>query len=224
MAGAATFPTTQAENVSYAKDVVPYLIANKVRLSITNENTGIMNAKLTEVDAIWTQHEDPLQKGNEIINEKTGKRINEMLDILDDVYDDIPQSALTEDDKKKLRIFDKKPKGTRPKITTAPFSDLKVGDGGTVKVTNRVESDSERASRHEDAEQIEMAYQIGGTAPVGASGTTLRQTFTKAIHTLQFDVNENSGKTLYAFFRWRNAVNPEKSSPWGQIMTIVISN
>lgn len=223
MATAASFPTTDSEFVTYSNKAVPHLIANKVRLKVTNTNANLINTKLVELKAVWLKSEDTTQS-TQLITGQKDKRIKEMTNLLKAIYADIPQSALTDEDKKKLNISDRKPQGDRPKITTAPHVDLKVGDGGTIKVTCRVESDSTRASRHEDADVIEMAYQLGGDAPAGASETSLKQTFNKAIHTLHFDVAKYAKKDLFAFFRWRNNVDPEKSSPWSQRMNIVISN
>ncbi len=225
MAGSATFFTTQAENVSYAKDIVPYLIDNKVRLSITNENTGLMNAKLTEVDAIWAQHEDPLQKGNEIINEKTVKRIDEMLDILEDVYDDIPQSALTEDDKKKTRIFDNKPRGERQEIKTVPFVNLLPESSATIEITCRVEKDNTRASLHKDADLIEACYKIGDKAdePTTPADCTTTITFTRAKFRLKLDL-ANATKRIFMYVRWKNTVDVEKSSGWSRMENAVITD
>lgn len=224
MAREASFPIIQSKFVNYANGAVPYLITNKTRLSITSTNTGLMNGKLTELNAVWQKSIDPLQTGP-VVNKEKVKKIKELTDIFKSVYGDIPQSALTDKDKAKLRIFDPKVKGKRPKMTTAPYMDLKAADGGNIIITSKVASDSDRASLHKDAERIEMRYQIGGSEPQGPEAEGLKfTTFKKAIHTKQFNVNEDAGKKLYAFFRWGNAVTPAKSSPWSQVMNIIIGN
>jgi hypothetical protein len=35
---------------------------------------------------------------------------------------------------------------------------------------------------------------------------------------------ENAGKRMFAFVRWANTSEPHKSSPWTQLLTIVLSD
>jgi len=184
-----------------------------------------MNGKLSEVNAIWTQHEDPLQKGNEIINEKTVKRIDEMFDILEDVYDDIPQSALTDDDKKKTLIFDDKPKGKREEIKTVPLVNLLPQSSATIEITCRVEKDDTRASLHKGADLIEACYIIGDkdAQPDSPADCTTTITFTRAKFRLKLDIADAT-KRIYMYVRWKNTVNIEKSSGWSRMESAVITD
>ena len=114
----------------------------------------------------------------------------------------------------------------RAAIADAPFSDLRGRDGCTVKYTHRVTGDASRSSMHPDADGVETKWiLLDANAPAPASPAACPNTefSSKAIHTLDFDI-EDAGKRLHSFSRWRNTSEPEKSGPWGQRMTVVLSD
>jgi len=114
----------------------------------------------------------------------------------------------------------------RAPITEAPVTDLKGGDGCTVKFTHRVTSDASRSSIHPAADGVETKWVLlDANAPAPASPAACPNTefSSKAIHTMDFEI-EDAGKRLHTFSRWRNTSEPQKSSPWGQRMTVVLSD
>lgn len=125
----------------------------------------------------------------------------------------------------KMRLREKNP-GPRPAITTAPAVGLKAGGGGIVIITCRVESDSDRASMHPHADNIEMRYiltSVDAQPPTGPEECIHTYTSTRAIFRFEGGVG-HPGKRLYAFLRWNNGSDKDKSGPWSQIVTIVISD
>jgi hypothetical protein len=124
-----------------------------------------------------------------------------------------------------LKLRDNVPT-SRPKIETAPFVDLKAKDGGGIQFTCKVESDSNNSNMHPESDVVEMMWvlqNINAPAPNNPESLPGRHTSTKAIFDKEFGV-ENAGKRLYCYLRWANLSNPEKSGPWNQITTIVISD
>lgn len=114
----------------------------------------------------------------------------------------------------------------RPQITTAPFVDMKAEDGGVVLITCRVESDANRASMQPDADVVEMRYCIVNAQaqpPNGAQDCPSTELSSKSMFRFT-PPSGNAGKRLYAYLRWRNNAQPEKSGPWCQVMTIIIGD
>lgn len=117
----------------------------------------------------------------------------------------------------------------RPAITNAPFTDLKTGDGCTIKFTNRVVNDGGRGSMHPDADVVEMKWVLHSITvpptppPNGPEQCPNTELSTKAMFTSAFGI-PNAGKRLYCYSRWRNNSEVQKSGPFGQIQTIVLSD
>lgn len=114
----------------------------------------------------------------------------------------------------------------RAAITEAPFTDLKGGDGCMVSFTHRVSGDASRSSIHPDADGVETKWVLldsGAPAPGAPAECPNTEFSSKAIHSLDFGI-ENAGKRLHSFSRWRNNSEAQKSSPWGQRMTVVLSD
>ena len=151
----------------------------------------------------------------------------EITDLLRLIYKDIPESKLTQGDRNILRIFkrDTTP-SERPAVATAPFVDLKVLDGGRVKFTCRVEKKAKRSSRHPDADFAEVRYMLttlSAPAPADPNALAGRHDSKRATFTIDFGV-PNAGKRLFCFVRWAVTGNTEKSGPWAQVSTTVISD
>ncbi|MBI4723127.1 MAG: hypothetical protein HY769_09085, partial [Candidatus Stahlbacteria bacterium] len=111
-----------------------------------------------------------------------------------------------------LKVRDTEPT-SRAAITVAPCVMLKSGAGATIQVRCRGAEDSTKASRHENADAIELRYKIGDAAPVSPANCTDTVIFTRAIHTLKLDIAD-AGKRFYGFLRWKNTTDDAKSGPW----------
>jgi len=115
----------------------------------------------------------------------------------------------------------------RPAITTAPQTDLKAGDGCTVKFINHFDAD--HAAIHPAADVLEMKWVLHTiTVPVtpppnGPDACPNVEISAKATFIVSFGI-PNAGKRLYCYSRWRNNSDPQKSGPFGQIETMVLSD
>lgn len=124
-----------------------------------------------------------------------------------------------------IKLRDDEPTA-RTKITTSPYVDFKAEDGGTVLITCSVAHDSDRPSMHPNADVIEMKYIVleeNTPPPSVADDCPNTYMATKAISRFEGVANQ-PGKRVHAFLRWRNNVEPAKSSPWSQRMTIIIGD
>jgi len=119
-----------------------------------------------------------------------------------------------------------KKRSPRPHITTAPMVNLRVLDGGMILITCRERTDSDRASRHPHADDIEMKYilvDVGAQPPASPEDFNHTESSKRAIFRFDGGVN-HPGKRLYAYLRWRNLSDIHKSGPWSTIKTIVVSD
>jgi hypothetical protein len=109
----------------------------------------------------------------------------------------------------------------RPVIEETPFSKVDALEGSRVQFTNRTDEDASRASVHADADGLEVRYAIGTTPPATWEDCPEKEFSSKAKFTTALGP-ANAGKKIYAFLRWRNNSNPEKSGPFGDMITTTI--
>ncbi len=110
----------------------------------------------------------------------------------------------------------------KPAMTTAPFPKVLPIGGGKVRVTVRVLHDSTRASMHPDADAIEMKYSIGSVPPASEEEALNSRSYKRAIRIFSLG-QAQAGQRMYAFFRWSNETDEEKSSQWSTMVQTVIA-
>jgi len=106
--------------------------------------------------------------------------------------------------------------------------------GARVQVRVRTFTDSTRASMHPQAHYIEMRYMTVAPQGMGPSGLTWPATpltpmecpqvtiSTRALFYLELG-EHSRGMRVYAFFRWVNASEPNKSGPWGTVRQVIVA-
>jgi len=132
-------------------------------------------------------------------------------------------NAITIEKKLELEITvpDTEP-SSRKAIETSPFVKLFASAGARIKAECRVDNDSSRASMHPDADEVEVAYEIG-TDPAGWEKCTKKITSSKARFFIPF-ASEDIGKKVYFFFRWKNKTDESKSGPFTAKMQITVTD
>jgi hypothetical protein len=237
------FPNPDAEFNDYLQPAVPYLNVNWDRLVPASGGGGVppsppppggtpdpRRAQMMELFARWNikypLSQNPNTRTATITDDKDELR-EDIESLMRGIFADIPQSRLTNADRETLHLprRDAVP-SPRPAMDSAPFTDLKAGDGSTIKFTNRISSDASRASMHPDTDVLEMKWilvAINAPAPSAPEACPNTEISTKAIFSMPFGI-ANAGKRFYCYMRWRNNTDPQKSSPYSQIMTIVLSD
>jgi len=153
--------------------------------------------------------------------------------------------ALTNDDRGALNLPERDAPTDRVKITTAPLAKIIPMEGGELSIRVRTTSDNNRASRHPDADHVEMRYALvdataassgssGGSGsnpstgsgnqnsiPTKAMDCIFTESSKKAVFTVELG-QENSGKRIYAFFRWVNTSKRSDSGPWSTAVQSVV--
>lgn len=163
--------------------------------------------------------------------------------------------ALTTTDRGALNLAERDAPTDRSKIETTPLAKIIPMEGGDLKIRVRITTDGNRASKHPDADHVEMRYALVsttgstgaptlpptgpmppdpndpsypstsertvGTVPNTAADCPHSKISKKAIFIASLG-QENSGKRIYAFFRWVNASNEENSSSWSTVVQSVV--
>lgn len=231
MADGGQIPVVLAEFNTFVNRVIPYMAdaANQDRLGVSDDNKDLMEEKLGDSTAggswiyLWgltsseTTATKPLRKSRDDL-------IKVLSALIRDVYDDIPESALTNDDRATLLIpkRDTTP-SDRPAITDRPNLKLIVKGGASFIVENRVDKDQTRPSMHPDADFIELAYIIQPTPPANVNETNKVEVLSKAREVLTLDP-ATAGQKFHCYSRWVNKTDRAKSSPYTRIHSAVISD
>jgi len=231
MADGGQIPVILAAFNTFVNRIIPFLAdaANQARLGVSDDNKDLMEEKLGDSTTggswiyLWaltsseTTATKPLRKSRDDL-------MKEMTTLVRSVYDDIIESALTNDDRSTLLIPKRDTKPTdRSKITIRPTLKLIVMGGASFTVENRVDKDQTRPSMNPDADYVEMAYIIGTTPPASVSETNKVKVLSKAREVISFDP-ANAGKTLYCYTRYVNKTDDSKSGPYTRLHSAIISD
>lgn len=223
----AKFPKTIDGWNTYFGVAVPYLDTHHTRLNVLPDDRTELNDLYDDSTTGngWLQV-FPLTQGAKAtssLRETRDELIEDMKDVLQRIYADIPERDLTNDDRAELKIpkRDTKPTARGP-ITTAPDVALAPLEGAKIKQRLRYDTDKTRASMHPLADGWERAVKIGGAPPANPSECPIRETGSGALSTIDVGM-DNDRKSYYAFFRWVNISNKENNSGWSPMKVVTVS-
>lgn len=108
----------------------------------------------------------------------------------------------------------------RPVITATVFAIMDALSGSRMQFTCRTANDASRPSIAENADAVEVRYNID-TNPATWQNCTEKEIVTKAKFTINLEPT-SAGKMIYAYLRWRNNTDPEKSGPWSDKISTTI--
>lgn len=217
------FPTRDDERNVYFNNVIPYLVANKLRLLLSAGNEALITQYIESWNEVFPKAKDINLSTRTLRDQKDGL-IEDIEETLRDVYKNIPEGALTESDRNTLNLKERDPNNTpRPVITEAPFAKVTGTAGGLMEYILRTDADSSRTSRHPDSDGAEIVYTIGTTPPTSPADCNRTLFNSKARGIIDAGI-ENAGKKFYGYARWANITNKSKSGPWCQVFSAVISD
>jgi len=216
------FPTRDADFNSYVQISIPYLIINKIRLTISAANITDITALKAVWDSVFPKSQDANQRTITITNDKKQARTD--LEIkLRSIFADIPASVLNSSDRSTLNLKERDHTPTpRPAIESSPVAKLSSGPGARMEAVCRTDSDSSRSSVHPDADGIEVAYVVGTSPPASPAACNKIIFSSKAKFTVQADIAD-AGKKMFAYMRWKNSTSEEKSGPWSSVISATVA-
>jgi hypothetical protein len=223
-----TFPAKDADFNQYITDAVPYLVAEAVRLSISAGNVTELGTRKTAWDNIYGQAKNPITATGPIIRQKSTQR-KEFETFLRRVFKDIPNSALTENDRSLLNLPERDTKTPRGKIVDIPLVGMTPKGGGSMQFKVRTNEDSTRPSMHPLADVVEVTYKLvdpkqdpeGRQRPLSPKDCTHKDISSKSTFTVSLGL-EHAGYIMYAYVRWGNASKPANSGDYTDLMMKII--
>jgi hypothetical protein len=199
-------------------------VLNYVRLGVdATERNKLDSYATTQWPAIYSKLIDPAQKTKVVVEQKEElkKEITDFINPL--LYRMASSPNVTVEDKEVLQLPKLKRQRTpRPAISTAPNTSITPLEGATLLISNRVDKSSRRDKMHPDCDVLEVAYKIGGSIPVTPQQCPNLYTSMKALFTFKAGMDKD-GKKFFAYTRWVNLREPEKTGPWSPMVMGTIS-
>ena len=224
------FPSKNTAVNDYFDTVAPYLNANDARLGVSAGNLSTLNdfydnggGGVPQSELGWTQlwvlYSNPDQV-NKSIRDNVKIRREEMEDILRTIYDDIPNSALTTNDRNTLNLplRDSEPTAIQAVDFAPVISFEKVSNGiQIVRFQNPETPDSNAMPPNQDAE----VQQFVGDADLDDNDVPFVPMQDTGKHLLQVDfIPTQKGKTAY--YRARYKTDTGKVGPWSDVVSEIV--
>jgi len=219
--------------------------SNATRLGLIATQLAEWDTRRVNWNTIYDKHKDESKRTKTITAEKDDQK-KAFVQFANPLLTGMSvKPALTNDDRGALHLALRDAPTERAKITTSPLAKIIPMEGGELTIRVRTTSDNNRASKHPDADHVEMRYALvdatasssgssGGSSsdpstgngsqnsiPTKAMDCILTESSKKAIFVLALG-QENSGKRIYAFFRWVNTSKSADSGPWSTVVQSVV--
>lgn len=104
----------------------------------------------------------------------------------------------------------------RAKIDTTPVLFIESKGGLRLRFVCRIESHYGKGSIHSESDGLEIRYIIGTKTFNAKEAKEIH--FSKKAHFILEFAEEDRGKYIYVFARWKNQVNQSLSGPWCEVV------
>jgi hypothetical protein len=213
------FPSTDNDFNNYMIVVVAYLLANKLRLLISAANVTALTNILANWTTVYGQYINPNLK-NTIIIEKKNNLHNDAETLLKAVFDDIPKSVLTVDDRNTFNLHEHSTEHAKmAKLDQGPV--LSVDSSYHLLITIRIKDPQNPVSRAmPDGQKVILEQYVGdaGLMPpnIPFASARLVGKCLKEVDFLEADL----GKTVYLRACYVNGSGDP--SPWSIVISDVV--
>lgn len=206
------FPPKDADFNSYLIQVVPYLDTEKVRLGVSNPNITELKNLRNEWIVVYPKTVDKTQRTASLTEEKNILR-EKIEDLLRVIYDDIPESALTTDDRNKLNLPERDEVLTPSEVPnfapTAAFDRIS-NRMHILRISNPEDPDSK--AKPEGADAVEVHRFVGDTEPTDSD---YRYIGDAREHLFESNFEEaDQGKRAWYMLRYKNTRG--ETGPWSE--------
>lgn len=199
---------------------------NWERLGMTEQDRDDWKALHDEWVAIYAKHTDAAMRNSTVVAEKEDVRKRFTKFTYNHLVRAQSLTTITAADREVFRIpLRKKTNTKRASIHDAPFVQFYNKPGGRLEVRARVMGAAGRAHIHPLADCMEIRYialPIGAQPPEVWSECMELESTTKAISILKLKPDQ-LGKKIYAFCRWANRSEHEKSGPWSTRIEAIVA-
>ena len=233
-----TFPTQVQQLAAYFTRAIAWVIANATRLGVSAPNITALQSIYGDETTAGTylyckkQYDIAPNRKDGITTANLAKAAEKLRTKLTEIYNDIPASKWTDEDRKNLNR-----KTGLKRIVTHPTTriaekfvlDIDPHMNALFKCGARSRTDTKRHSIPVSANTIEIRYcAVKGKWPIGLDlagkvrekcdgpdDNTYPLFFTKAIFEIQLD-GELSGYDIYVWGRWVDLQHPELAGEWSE--------
>ena len=214
------FPTTDADFNSYVDTAIPYLITNAPRLGVSTANVTILQGLQGKWDTNWARYIDPTQRTMLITKSKNNLR-PQIETAMRTVFGDVPQSALTTDDRAVLHLKARDTHGTRAGIMShAPT--VSIGETVHLQHTLRfADPESPDSKAMPGGQKIVLQYVVGaGNLTDAALVFSNSQNVTRFLASVGF-TDAQMGQTCYYRCCYENTHS--ERGPWSLTLSGVVA-
>lgn len=211
------FPSREGDLSLYFNSSIQYLRVNAARLNVSTENVDVLVAELDEWNIIYPKSQDDETSTKLVVAEKN--EVKERLKAsMKRVFGDIPQSALTTNDRTILNL--EEPTTTRtpaPVPTTHPIG--QVHTDNLLQHTITFTDEDGKRGRPEKVRGCQI-YCKEGTPPVDEKELRMLTSDAASPYVHKFDFSD-VGKTFYYKLRWENARG--EAGPWSATISGIVT-
>jgi hypothetical protein len=237
-------PQSDGDFDSYINSTADYLAegtpTNADRLEVSATQLTTWDTMRSDWNKVYAKYVDESKRTKAITADKNAQK-KTFTTFANPILTSISvKEALTNNDRSVFKLPERDEPTHRVKINESPIGRLMPQEGGDLKMKVQMTADATRASRHPDADHVEMRYALLSavptepqspdpnlpsgpkeTIPATADQCPFSTISTKANFTVSLG-QAASGKRIYAFFRWVNASNLALSGPWSTVQQSVV--
>ena len=211
------FPSKEADLNVYFQLAIAYLILNGVRLHISTARQTAATDLLATWNLVYPESQNKNTRTKSIIDNKDLVRDN-IMNLLREIYDDIPSSLLTIEDRNTLNITKKSISRTNAPIPLSkPICQVDTSHRLTHTISHTDEDGSQ--GKPNGVRGCQIWYKIGSPA-IDPSELTYLATDTASPFMHQF-AGEHVGKNVYYWLRWENTRG--EVGPWSDTVMATIT-
>ncbi len=202
------FPRQESELNLYFQQSGGYLQTNAARLLVSATNLANLVARLTAWNGTYPISQNPDTRTKTSIDNKDSAK-DDLLETLRAIYDDIPESALTDQDRNTLGITARSTNRTpTPVPTTKPIA--QVDTSKRLEHTISFTDEDGSLAKPEGVRGCQIWMKLGDV-PKDPKELTYIATDTKTPYVYHFD-GVDAGKAAHYWLRWENTRG--ETGPW----------
>lgn len=211
------FPSKEADLNVYFQLAIAYLILNGTRLLISAANITALTNLLNSWNDVYPDSQNKNTRTKSIVQNKDIIR-EKIMDLLRTVYDDIPNSILTVEDRNTLNITKKDyVRSPSPIPVTKPICQVDTSR----RLEHTISHTDEDGTQGKPAgvRGCQIWYKVGAPA-IDPSELSYLTTDTASPFTHQFS-GDLAGKNVYYWLRWENTRG--EVGPWSDVVMATIT-
>jgi hypothetical protein len=213
-------PPKDADFNTYINTAIPYLQANDARLGVSGPNVNALVGFLNDWNVLFPKTKDRTQRTPALTEEKNKLR-DKIETLLRKVYADIPESALTTNDRNKLNLPERDTVPTDTELPDNPPNiDLKDNGVSFQKVLAHNFEDPDFDGKPDGVNLINAAWHIGDNPPAHPKDFDNDKDFSTALFKIQFDAVDSGKKVRIAI---RYIGNRGQEGPWSKAISVGIT-